>query len=379
MSKDFFRFCTTYSGYSVVGTSNTGFFYNGGAITQELNGSTVTANIWNGGSSYFQRTDANGSVVPLVDGLGSVLALADANGNIVTQYTYDPFGGTTTSGTASANPNQYIGQENDLTGLYYFHARYYSPALHRFISEDPLGFGGGDVNLHAYGLNSPTNFRDPSGKSVPLACAIGGAGNTVLNWIADKLTGRKITLATSADYFVSGCKTGVIMEITGINWVIGKVFSGVANVATSAAGRLFTGEMIEAEIAAGTVKPVLLDTNAVIAFDKVVAQGLIAPGETPVISQTVLNELDSLMSSGEITMPIIVDSLPVIADSVDGTASTIGQIIRQLPGSNQGWAGDAIIGNTSASNAIPLITGDVKFAAAMVEAAFEDLVRLLKF
>ncbi|HEY6252426.1 MAG TPA: RHS repeat-associated core domain-containing protein, partial [Candidatus Angelobacter sp.] len=89
----------------------------------------------------------------------------DANGNLTTQYTYDPFGGTTASGAASANPNQYIGQENDLTGLYYFHARYYSPALHRFISEDPLGFGGGDVNLHAYVGGSPTNFGDPTGLS----------------------------------------------------------------------------------------------------------------------------------------------------------------------------------------------------------------------
>ena len=188
-------------------------------------------------------------MVPLVDALGSVLALADANGNITTQYTYDPFGGTTASGTASANPVQYIGQENDLTGLYYFHARYYNPALHRFISEDPLGFGGGDVNLHAYALNSPSNFRDPSGKSVPLACAIGGAGNTVLNWVADKLTGRKITLANSADYFISGCKTGVIMEITGLNWVIGKAFSGIASAAGWAAGKLFTGE-IEASVEA---------------------------------------------------------------------------------------------------------------------------------
>ncbi|MBI4690152.1 MAG: hypothetical protein HY754_07785 [Nitrospirae bacterium] len=28
--------------------------------------------------------------------------------------------------------------ENDNTGLYYYRARYYSPELHRFISEDPI-------------------------------------------------------------------------------------------------------------------------------------------------------------------------------------------------------------------------------------------------
>ena len=33
----------------------------------------------------------------------------------------------------------------------------------RFISEDPLGFGGGDVNLYAYVSGNPVNFIDPLG------------------------------------------------------------------------------------------------------------------------------------------------------------------------------------------------------------------------
>jgi len=43
-------------------------------------------------------------------------------------------------------------------------ARYYNPTLQRFISEDPIGFNGGDVNLYAYVWNSPTNFLDPVGE-----------------------------------------------------------------------------------------------------------------------------------------------------------------------------------------------------------------------
>lgn len=35
-----------------------------------------------------------------------------------------------------------------------------------FISEVPLGFGGGDVNLYAYVKGSPINFIDPLGLSV---------------------------------------------------------------------------------------------------------------------------------------------------------------------------------------------------------------------
>jgi hypothetical protein len=44
-----------------------------------------------------------------------------------------------------------------------YRARWYAPQLGRFISEDPIGFNGGDVNLYAYVLNNPANFRDPTG------------------------------------------------------------------------------------------------------------------------------------------------------------------------------------------------------------------------
>jgi hypothetical protein len=42
-------------------------------------------------------------------------------------------------------------------------ARYYAPYLMRFISPDPLGFGGGDTNLYRYVGNDPVDFTDPSG------------------------------------------------------------------------------------------------------------------------------------------------------------------------------------------------------------------------
>jgi RHS repeat-associated protein len=45
----------------------------------------------------------------------------------------------------------------------YYRARYYDPKIGRFISEDPIGLRGGDVNFYAYVRNSPTNFIDPLG------------------------------------------------------------------------------------------------------------------------------------------------------------------------------------------------------------------------
>lgn len=48
-------------------------------------------------------------------------------------------------------------------GLYYMRARYYDPEVGRFISEDPLGFDGGDLNLYAYVGNNPVMSVDPWG------------------------------------------------------------------------------------------------------------------------------------------------------------------------------------------------------------------------
>jgi RHS repeat-associated protein len=148
---------------TVLGTTN--YLYDGTNPVQELSGGTVTANLITGGvDEYFQRTDSNGPTSFLTDALGSTVALTDNNGNAAAQYTYDPFGNTNISGV-SANPYQYTGRENDGTGLYYYRARYYSPELQRFIAEDPIRFRGGSTDLYAYGVNSPTNFRDPSGRS----------------------------------------------------------------------------------------------------------------------------------------------------------------------------------------------------------------------
>ena len=69
----------------------------------------------------------------------------------------------TVTGTGSTNSYQFTGWEHDGTGLLYHRARYYSPVIQRFLSEDSIGFAGGDANLYAYVFNSPTNFTDPSG------------------------------------------------------------------------------------------------------------------------------------------------------------------------------------------------------------------------
>ncbi len=60
----------------------------------------------------------------------------------------------------------YTGREYDSdTGLQYNRARWYDPAVGRFVSEDPIGFSAGDTNLNRYGSNNPATGADPSGNS----------------------------------------------------------------------------------------------------------------------------------------------------------------------------------------------------------------------
>ena len=124
-------------GKTVSGTTN--FLFDDSNVVQELSGSTPTANLLTGLDidETWTRTDGSGTNTLLTDALRSTLALAGASGTIQTQYTFEPFGATTVSGAAITNSQQYTGRENDATGLYYYRARYYSPTLDRFVSEDP--------------------------------------------------------------------------------------------------------------------------------------------------------------------------------------------------------------------------------------------------
>jgi RHS repeat-associated protein len=158
------------------------------------------------------RTDSSGTSSFLTDALGSTLALADSTGTVQTSYTYDPFGNPSSTGAASSNTQQYTGRETDGTGLQYNRARYYSPTLQRFISEDPLGFGGGDANLYAYVGNDPINATDPSGQFIEVVgqCLFGAAINVGFGYATSSIAGRKYTAGDAARDGAIGCAIAVI-------------------------------------------------------------------------------------------------------------------------------------------------------------------------
>ena len=143
----------------------TQYLYDGANPVQEISGTSASANLLTGGvDEYFQRTDSAGARDFLTDALGTTLALADSTGTVQTQYTFEPFGNTSATGAATTNSFAYTGRELDAAGLYFYRARYYSPSLQRFISEDPLR-AVEDLNLYRYAKDSPVNLGDPSGQA----------------------------------------------------------------------------------------------------------------------------------------------------------------------------------------------------------------------
>jgi len=108
-----------------------------------------------GSQSYFYH----------VDGLGSVTAITDSAGNVAQWYRYDSFGNIVDRmNPAFVQPYAFTGREYDPeSGLLYERNRYASLELGRYISEDPIGLAGGDVNFYVRVGNNPVNWIDPLG------------------------------------------------------------------------------------------------------------------------------------------------------------------------------------------------------------------------
>jgi len=209
-----------------IGSTTTSYLYDGYNVVQELSGTTPVANMLVGGlDEVFKRSDASGSWGPLADGLGSTIALSDSSGAVQTQYTYEPFGKTSYTGTASTNSSQFTGRENDSSSLYYYRARYYSPTLQRFIAEDPLDFSGGDVNLYSYVRNSPLTLSDPAGQATfeiglggSLRFGIGIVGSATIAIDSSGNVGVTYTYGTGVG-IAAQAQGGVLVHVSNANTI----------------------------------------------------------------------------------------------------------------------------------------------------------------
>jgi RHS repeat-associated protein len=101
------------------------------------------------------------------DALGSTRALTNSQGVVTDRYTYDAFGQLTSSTGTTVNSFLYTGEQKDeAAGMYYLRARYYDPAVGRFLTSDPHEGSlqsPQSLNKYAYVENDPVNMTDPRG------------------------------------------------------------------------------------------------------------------------------------------------------------------------------------------------------------------------
>jgi len=168
-----------YDGDNLVEETNS----SGSAITryaQGLNLDDPLAMLRSSSTSYYS-----------LDALGSTTSLSNGAGAPAQTYTFDSYGNQIASSGSLTNPFRFAGRELDgETDLYFFRARYYDSQIGRFLSEDPVGFQGGDNNVYRYSFNDPVNLEDPTGLTVTctynqfsgsLRCTDDSTGTVVVN------------------------------------------------------------------------------------------------------------------------------------------------------------------------------------------------------
>jgi RHS repeat-associated protein len=192
----------------------TRFINDRGDVVAEIEGGTVRRVYLNGDTldRRFGVVDGGLTRYYITDADNSVLAVVDAAGTILNRYYYDPFGQTKVDKEGVANPYRFKGRYRDAgTGLVHFRNRWYSPALRSFVQPDPVE---GDLlrpetmNLYAFLENDPLNRHDP-------------AGLKPIQWPSSIPS----VIKTGADALENACKGFQSGQING-TYVSGKALDG---------------------------------------------------------------------------------------------------------------------------------------------------------
>jgi RHS repeat-associated protein len=140
-------------------------------ILCDMNGSSQITAWYVHGPDLSYRVDSGGILsVYLADAQANVIAVADATTNLVTKYAYTPYGRLLGVSGVQTDPFRFVGSHGvmqDLPGLYFMRARYYSANAAMFVSVDPVRNIGPTWRPSAYGYASgnPNSLSDPKGEN----------------------------------------------------------------------------------------------------------------------------------------------------------------------------------------------------------------------
>jgi RHS repeat-associated protein len=162
-------------------TRDLAYSLSGQVLEESVSGTTDVRYVWsptavNALVLRDRDSESDGSfderLYALQDANRNVTALVDTGGAVQERYTYSPYGAVTvlapdwSSRGTSSFAWQYLfqgGRLDSATGLCHFNARDYSSSLGRWMSEVPLGFISGNLNVYRFVNNNPIAKTDPSG------------------------------------------------------------------------------------------------------------------------------------------------------------------------------------------------------------------------
>jgi len=154
-------------GKQVKSTINGVTTYYVGAYYQK-EGTVVTKYYYAGAERVAMR---QGGVLYYIfgDHLGSTAVVKNTQGG-KTELRYTAWGTTRYEYGTTPTDRRYTGQREEASfGLYFYNARWYDPALGRFIQADTIVPGAGNPQAwdrYAYTSNNPVKYIDPSGHKV---------------------------------------------------------------------------------------------------------------------------------------------------------------------------------------------------------------------
>ena len=137
-----------------------------GNVVASYNGSGSLIANYVYGLGLVSQTGPSGTGYYDFDASANTIGITGTNGTYVNQYSYLPFGETTTLSATLPNPFTFGGQAGVIyvVGNHFsMRARNFDSTTGQFLSNDPLGLNGGDANTRRYAGNQPTTLIDPSG------------------------------------------------------------------------------------------------------------------------------------------------------------------------------------------------------------------------
>ncbi|RLF97134.1 hypothetical protein DRN58_09125, partial [Thermococci archaeon] len=165
------------------------YFYTNGKRYRKIENNETTIYIWSGNNIVYEKNLTTGTetkylyangfrIAKIVNNNGnetvtyyhqdhllSTRLLTDQNGNKIEEENYTAFGSDI---NGISEKYKYTGKEKDITGLYYYGARYYDPVIGRFTTRDPKKgdlMNPQSLNPYVYCVNNPMKYIDPDGNN----------------------------------------------------------------------------------------------------------------------------------------------------------------------------------------------------------------------